>query len=188
MPTGRARPGEMTMAWSVIWIPAVVCVLAVAMLAVRAAPETAFPERDWTEAAPESQGVEAAKLDEAMAVIDEISGDHGNSQSLAVRNGRLIWKGPDIDNLHPVWSCTKSFLSAALGLLVDDGKITPATPLGDILHDQATLLRLQRSVKAENAAASASVRILIPCLLLVMAVILAVFGPAIIRHVRGGLF
>ena len=62
------------------------------------------------------------------------------------------------------------------------------TPLGDVLHDQATLLRLQRSVRAENAAASASVRILIPCLLLVIAVILAVFGPAIIRAVRGGLF
>ncbi len=57
-----------------------------------------------------------------------------------------------------------------------------------VLHDQATLLRLQRSVRAENAAAIASVRILIPCLLLVFAVILAVFGAPIVRAVRGGLF
>ncbi len=62
------------------------------------------------------------------------------------------------------------------------------TPLGNVLHDQATLLRQQRTVRAENAAAVASVRILIPCLLLVMAVILTVFGPAILRIFRGGLF
>ena len=62
------------------------------------------------------------------------------------------------------------------------------TPLGTVLHDQATLLRLQRSVRAENRAAVASVRILVPCLLLVIAVMLAVFGPAIIQAVRKGLF
>lgn len=61
------------------------------------------------------------------------------------------------------------------------------TSLVDVLHDQATLLRLRRSFAAENKAAVASVRILIPCLFLVMAVILAVFAPAIIRVVRGGL-
>jgi tight adherence protein C len=63
------------------------------------------------------------------------------------------------------------------------------TPLSDVLHDQATLLRQQRSVRAENAAAVASVRILIPCLLLVMAVVLTVFGPMIIKlSQQGGLF
>ena len=62
------------------------------------------------------------------------------------------------------------------------------TPLHNVLHDQATLLRLQRSVHAENAAAVASVRILIPCLLIMVAVILAIFGPAIVRAVQGGLF
>ncbi|HAU38239.1 MAG TPA: hypothetical protein DCX07_11065 [Phycisphaerales bacterium] len=62
------------------------------------------------------------------------------------------------------------------------------TPLADVLHSQATLLRLQRTVRAENLAAVASVRILVPCLLLLFAVILAVFGPAIIRALQGGLF
>jgi tight adherence protein C len=63
------------------------------------------------------------------------------------------------------------------------------TPMGDVLHDQATLLRQHRSVRAENAAAVASVRILIPCLLLVLAVILAVFGPMILRlNLQGGFF
>lgn len=62
------------------------------------------------------------------------------------------------------------------------------TPLGTVLHDQATLMRMHRSVRAENKAAIAGVRILVPCLLLVMAVILTIFGPAIIRTIRGGLF
>jgi len=62
------------------------------------------------------------------------------------------------------------------------------TPLHKVLHDQASLLRLQRTVHAENAAAIASVRILVPCLLIVIAVILCIFGPAIVRGLKGGLF
>ncbi|MHC4982803.1 MAG: type II secretion system F family protein [Planctomycetota bacterium] len=62
------------------------------------------------------------------------------------------------------------------------------TPLQEVLHAQATLMRLHRSARAENAAAVASVRILVPSLLILMAVVLTVFGPAILRGIRGGLF
>jgi len=62
------------------------------------------------------------------------------------------------------------------------------TPLADVLHSQATLLRMQRTVRAENAAAVASVRILVPSLLILMGVVLAVFSPMILRAVRKGLF
>ncbi|MFW6065194.1 MAG: type II secretion system F family protein [Planctomycetota bacterium] len=62
------------------------------------------------------------------------------------------------------------------------------TPLSDVLHDQSALLRQRRWVRAENAAAAAGVKILVPCLLLVMAVMLAVFGPFIVRFIRGDLF
>ena len=62
------------------------------------------------------------------------------------------------------------------------------TPLADVMHSQATLLRLQRSVKAENAAAVASVRILVPSLLILMGVVLAVIAPSIIKAIKGGLF
>jgi len=61
------------------------------------------------------------------------------------------------------------------------------TPLAKVLHSQATLLRLQRSAHAENAAAVASVRILVPALFILMGVVLAVFAPAIVKAVRGGL-
>lgn len=62
------------------------------------------------------------------------------------------------------------------------------TPLGEVLHQQASLLRLHRSVRAENAAAVASVRILVPSLLILIAVVLAIFGPAILRISERGLF
>jgi tight adherence protein C len=62
------------------------------------------------------------------------------------------------------------------------------TPLGEILHQQASLLRLHRSVRAENAAAVASVRILVPSLLILIAVVIAIFGPAILRIIERGLF
>jgi len=62
------------------------------------------------------------------------------------------------------------------------------TPLGEVLHQQASLLRLHRSVRAENAAAVASVRILVPSLLILIAVVIAIFGPAILRIIQRGMF
>jgi len=62
------------------------------------------------------------------------------------------------------------------------------TPLAEVLHSQATLLRLHRSVRAENLAAIASVRMLIPSLLIMLSAVLAVFAPAILRALRKGLF
>ncbi len=63
------------------------------------------------------------------------------------------------------------------------------TPLADVLHSQASLLRLQRSVRAENLAAVASVRIMVPAALILFSVILAVFGPAVVRFIEsGGIF
>lgn len=92
----------------------------------------AFPERDWVETSPEQEGIDGAQLDRAMDVIRRISGEQGNTQSAVVRNGRLVWRGPDIDSLHTVWSCTKSFLSTTLGLLIDDGRCTLDTRAADI--------------------------------------------------------
>ena len=62
------------------------------------------------------------------------------------------------------------------------------TPLSNVLKQQADLMRLQRSVRAEKLAAAASVRILVPSLLILMSVELAVFSPLIIRGLKGKLF
>ena len=62
------------------------------------------------------------------------------------------------------------------------------TPLAEVLRSQATLLRLHRSVAAENRAAVASVRMLVPSLLIMLSAVLAVFAPSILRALRQGLF
>jgi len=61
------------------------------------------------------------------------------------------------------------------------------SPLSEVLKQQADLLRLQRSVRAEKLAASASVRILLPGLLILISVVLAVFAPLIILAIKGKL-
>jgi CubicO group peptidase (beta-lactamase class C family) len=91
-----------------------------------------FPERDWVAAAPEQAGLDAAKLSRAMDVIRRLSGEQGTSQCVVIRDGLLVWRGEDIDNLHTVWSCTKSFLSTTLGLLIEDGKCSLDTRAADV--------------------------------------------------------
>lgn len=60
-------------------------------------------------------------------------------------------------------------------------------PLAEILKTQADMLRNLRAVTAEKKSASASLRILIPSMLILLAVVLVVFGPVIIRFTRGEL-
>lgn len=96
-------------------------------------PHIVFPAADWQQATPESQGLDSARLQEAMDRLAEIACDQGNTQSLVIRNGTMVWHGPDIDNKHTVWSCTKSFMAMSLGLLVDDGKCTLDSVAADFL-------------------------------------------------------
>ncbi|MHC4520853.1 MAG: serine hydrolase domain-containing protein [Planctomycetota bacterium] len=86
-----------------------------------------FPGEDWQEAEPASQGVDASKLESAVGHLRENSGADGVSQLVIVRNGHLVWKGPSVEKVHGIWSCTKSFTSTVLGLLVEDGKATLET-------------------------------------------------------------
>ncbi len=95
--------------------------------------QAVFPATDWEAASPASQGVDPRRLDAAMARLEAITLDEGVSQTMVIRHGRVIWAGPDIDNLHPVWSCSKSFTSACLGLLVDDGAVALDEPVANHL-------------------------------------------------------
>ena len=91
-----------------------------------------FPDKDWRESPPEDQGLDGGRLARAMDVIRRISGRQGIDQCVVIRDGVIVWRGTDIDNLHSVWSCTKSFLSTVLGLLIEDGKCTLDTCAADI--------------------------------------------------------
>jgi len=83
-----------------------------------------FPGEDWRQVKPEAQGIDSAKLKAAVSFLENNSGSDGVRELVIIRNGYMIWKGPDIDKMHGVWSLTKSFTSTVLGLLIDDGKAT----------------------------------------------------------------
>ncbi len=61
------------------------------------------------------------------------------------------------------------------------------TPLSIILKNQSSGLRTFRSVRAEKLSASASLRILVPSMLILLAVVFIVFGPVLIRWSTGTL-
>jgi len=93
---------------------------------------TVFPDDQWQEAAPAAVGLDGKRLAAAVRALVRITGPQGSSQCAIVRDGRLVWHGPDVDCMHGVWSCTKSILSLTVGLLVEDGRCTVQTRAADI--------------------------------------------------------
>jgi len=86
-----------------------------------------FPEKDWIEKTPESQGIDTKNLNKALQYLKQNCNQDGIQEVIIIRNGFMIFKGDSIDKKHGIWSCTKSFTSTALGLLIEDGKCTLET-------------------------------------------------------------
>ncbi len=105
------------------------------LVATKAAAAPPFPTAAWEEATPASQGVDAEKLQAAVELLARTVGNDAAKELVIIKNGRLIWRGKDIDKRHGVWSATKSFTSTVLGLLIEDGKCTLDTRLADILPE-----------------------------------------------------
>jgi CubicO group peptidase (beta-lactamase class C family) len=83
-----------------------------------------FPGETWEKVAPESQDVDSKRLGAAVDYLRDHSGSNGVDRLIIIRNGRVIWKGPETDLKQRVWSITKAFTSTAQGLLIEDGKCT----------------------------------------------------------------
>lgn len=96
------------------------------------------PGAAWVEATPVSQQMDSAKLRDAVAFLKANSGRDGARELVIIRNGRLIWKGDNIDHVHGIWSCTKSFTSTVLGLLIAGGKCSLDTRVAGILPELQT--------------------------------------------------
>ena len=81
--------------------------------------------------------MDSAKLQKAIAILEQTVGKDGGHELVIVRNGRMIWHGDSIDKVHGVWSFTKVFTSTALGLLIDDGKCSLDTLAKNVLPTMA---------------------------------------------------
>jgi CubicO group peptidase (beta-lactamase class C family) len=84
-----------------------------------------FPKHEWAISKPEEQGIDSEKLTIALSYLAEHSLYNKNREVLIIRNGYQIFAGPNVDSVHNIWSCSKTFTSAVLGLLCDDRKLTP---------------------------------------------------------------
>ena len=62
------------------------------------------------------------------------------------------------------------------------------TPLTNILKVQAKAIRMKRSQRAEKLAGEAPVKMIMPLLFIVGAIMLTLFGATIIKAARGELF
>lgn len=87
-------------------------------------PEQVFPKEDWQTSTPERQGVDSKKMYEALEYLASQSKKNRNKELLIIRNGYQIFAGENIDSTHNIWSCSKTFTSTVLGLLIDDGRIS----------------------------------------------------------------
>lgn len=92
-----------------------------------------FPGADWEEVTPESAGFDREKLAQAVAHLEANVGRDGARELVIIARGRMIWRGANIDRVHGVWSCTKSFASTVLGLLIEDGKCRLDSPAASVV-------------------------------------------------------
>lgn len=86
--------------------------------------DTEFPPFSWSESSPAQQGMSTLKLDSASARASELGFVDG---LVIIRNGYLVreeyYNGYDVNAPHQIWSDTKSFMSAIIGIAVRDGII-----------------------------------------------------------------
>jgi CubicO group peptidase (beta-lactamase class C family) len=112
--------------------------------------QTAFspywPTRGWRSATPEQQGMDSAKLAEALDYIRE---HHIKIHSLLlVRNGYIVLDAYfypyDKASLHDVASVTKSITTGLIGIAIDQGKIQS-------LHQPVNTLFPNRQIAHQEA-------------------------------------
>jgi len=108
------------------WIGGILVSVVCLMNTSDAEAAVVFPAKDWAEATPESRGIHSARLKAAVADLGRGFGPEGAAELVIIRDGYLIWKGPNCDAYHTIFSCTKVFTSTVLGLLIDDGQCEPA--------------------------------------------------------------
>ena len=86
--------------------------------------DTIFPKDVWGISAPKGQGVDQGKMLAALNYLESECNHNGIKEVIIVRNGYIIFDGGQTDSIHNIWSCSKTFTSTVLGLLIDDGKIS----------------------------------------------------------------
>jgi CubicO group peptidase (beta-lactamase class C family) len=84
-----------------------------------------WPTEDWLLSSPEDQSMDSSFLDEMSEFIS--TDDFNHDSIIVVRNGYIVYEdyfnGLDENSIHHLFSVTKSFVSALVGIAVDQGYI-----------------------------------------------------------------
>lgn len=94
-------------------------------------PATVFPAKTWSSTRPEEVGIDTTTLSSALNFLSSHSKSDGLEEVMIIRHGRLAWAGDSITKVHDIWSCTKSFVSTAVGLLASEGKLQLDQPVAN---------------------------------------------------------
>ena len=95
---------------------------------------------EFPNAAPASVGIPAAAIDR---FLNRLTVNRLPMHSvLMLRHGKLVfenyWKPFDENRKHRLYSTSKSFVSAAVGILIGDGKLSLDDPVGKFFPDKVT--------------------------------------------------
>jgi CubicO group peptidase (beta-lactamase class C family) len=123
--------------------------------AMPTAPQAEWSTRGWRTSTPEQQGIDSGKLAE---LFDYVADKQLHLHSLLiVRNGYLVTEAYFFpyrpEALHGIYSCTKSFTSALIGIAMDKGFIRSVDPpLLDFFPDRtiANVDDRKRAITLEN--------------------------------------
>jgi CubicO group peptidase (beta-lactamase class C family) len=125
------------------------------------APANDYPTPGWQISTPEAQGVRSQLLAD---MIEHIEKNRFNIDSISIiRNGHMVldaYFGPfSKGQKHPIYSCTKSIMSALIGIAIDKGYIqTVDQPIMGFFPDKefANMDEIKKSITLENLLMMAS--------------------------------
>ncbi|MCP4543240.1 MAG: serine hydrolase [Chloroflexi bacterium] len=103
------------------------------------ASESYWPTQGWRTSTPEEQGVDSEMLDEMFETIQEQG--YGIDSVTVIRNGHMVadatFRSFQPDSRHIIHSCTKSIVSALIGIAIDEGYIESVDqPILDIFSER----------------------------------------------------
>jgi CubicO group peptidase (beta-lactamase class C family) len=121
-----------------------------------------YPTKGWRMSAPEEQGMDSKILADMLTSIQKKESYRIDSVSI-VRNGYMVVDAYfypfSLDQKHQIYSCTKSIMSALIGIAIDKGHIKGIDqPIVEIFSDRdiGNLNELKKSITLENLLTMAS--------------------------------
>jgi CubicO group peptidase (beta-lactamase class C family) len=111
-----------------------------------------FPTKEWPVSTPEEQGMQSQMLADMLEVIEKNS--YNVDSVLIIRNGYMVLDAyfyPFSKGLrHPIHSCTKSIMSALIGIAIDKGFVKSVDqPVMDFFPDKLKLEDFGPKIYAE---------------------------------------